>query len=213
MKTKTQTTTVATTSIRKTKNVSTDDTQRARILKVAAELFADRGYNGVGMTELGDAVGLGRGALYHHITCKEQLLYDITRQYMADLVEFARRPANLQKDPIERLKTLGCHLMETILSHKSELTVCFREINSLTGERKEELRRLHAEYENAWRATMVDGENTGLFVPFSSLRLKGILGMYFYSYIWIKPNGRQSAKQIAEVFNSAALAALTMSTE
>ena len=34
-------------------------------------LFAKKGYNGVGVAEIGAASGFGRGALYHHIESKE----------------------------------------------------------------------------------------------------------------------------------------------
>ncbi len=48
--------------------------QKERILKIAAQLFAKRGFHAVGMSDLQDAVKLGRDALYHHIRSKEDLL-------------------------------------------------------------------------------------------------------------------------------------------
>ncbi|MFD9459789.1 enoyl-CoA hydratase-related protein [Streptomyces sp. NPDC060027] len=47
--------------------------QKARIPRAAAELFAEHGYHGTGMAQLEPAVGLQRGALYHHIGHKEAL--------------------------------------------------------------------------------------------------------------------------------------------
>ena len=52
-------------------------TSKERIIKAAAELFADRGYHAVGMTDLQQAVNLGRGSLCQHINSKEELLFDI----------------------------------------------------------------------------------------------------------------------------------------
>ena len=63
--------------------------QRARIVKIAAQLFAQRGYHAVGMSDIQDAVKLGRGALYHHIRSKEDLLYDVTREYITELADSA----------------------------------------------------------------------------------------------------------------------------
>lgn len=82
---------------------------------------------------------------------------------------------------------LGRDLITIIAHHKAELTVCFREIQSLTGERREKVLDLHAVYERIWADVMKSGADTGLFRPYSKSRLKGLLGMYYYSYIWIQP--------------------------
>ena len=47
--------------------------QKERIRSKAAHLFARNGYHGTGVQEISEAVGLGRGALYHHIGSKEAL--------------------------------------------------------------------------------------------------------------------------------------------
>jgi AcrR family transcriptional regulator len=183
--------------------------QKKRILNIAAKLFALRGYHAVGMTELGDAVEMGRGALYHHIKSKEDVLYDISRQYITDLVEYGNAIVASEADPKARLQKLGQHLMTTIATHQAELTVCFREIYSLTGMRKTEVLRLHGEYEHIWRQVLIDGEKKGAFRPFDPVRLKGLLGMFFYSYLWLDPNGSQGPESIADVFNDIVLKALT----
>lgn len=81
-------------------------TQLERILAVAAKLFAERGYHAIGMTELGDAVGMGRGALYHHIKSKEDVLYNITRQYISVLVEQGNKIVEEEADPKQCLQLL-----------------------------------------------------------------------------------------------------------
>ncbi len=48
--------------------------RRNEIVDEAARLFAARGYHATGVAELGDAVGLGRGALDDYIELKENLL-------------------------------------------------------------------------------------------------------------------------------------------
>ena len=60
--------------------------QAKKITKVAASLFAKKGYNGVGVAEIGTASGFGRGTLYHHIDSKEGLLHEIASQYISGLV-------------------------------------------------------------------------------------------------------------------------------
>lgn len=115
-------------------------------MKVAAQLFAQRGYHAVGISELQDAVQLGRGASYHHIRSKEDLLHNISREYITELVE-STLLAHYDAEPRERVRRLGRHLLLKIASHQSELTVCFREVQHLTAERHAEVMGLHARYE------------------------------------------------------------------
>ncbi len=193
----------------KTSPEPAETTQRARILKIAAQLFAERGFHAVGIAELGEAVGLGRGALYHHIRSKEDLLYDISREYILNLATHATEVMKRDLSPSARLALLGDYLMLQIASHQAELTVCFREVQSLTGLRHEDVMTLHAQYEEVWKHILQEGERLGVFRPFDPIVLKGLMGMYFYSYLWLKPSGRFGPRQVAERFNSMALKAIS----
>ncbi|HEX4247960.1 MAG TPA: helix-turn-helix domain-containing protein, partial [Pseudonocardia sp.] len=64
---------------------------QAKIIAVATELFARQGYHATGVAELGRAVGLGAGALYHHIGSKEELLLTIVRAHLEDVLAFGTR--------------------------------------------------------------------------------------------------------------------------
>ena len=60
--------------------------QKAFILDEAAKLFAAKGYHATGIADISEAVGLGRGALYHHIRSKEQLLFEISTLHVDELI-------------------------------------------------------------------------------------------------------------------------------
>ncbi|MCB0152930.1 MAG: helix-turn-helix transcriptional regulator, partial [Caldilineaceae bacterium] len=46
---------------------------RAAILAAAQRLFVERGYRGISMREIAEAVGMTKAALYYHFRDKEQL--------------------------------------------------------------------------------------------------------------------------------------------
>jgi len=178
---------------------------RVRILKAAARLFAERGYHAVGMTDLQDAVQLKRGALYHHIRGKEDLLYEIARQYISELVECGSRLMHEVPDPAQRVCDLGRDLILKIASNQSELVVCFREVQSLTQARHTDVMKMHTKYERLWRDTFTEGAEAGHFRPFDPIVLKGLLGMYFYSYLWMKSDGPLGPEVIADRLNELSL--------
>jgi AcrR family transcriptional regulator len=55
---------------------------REKILEVAEALFAQRGFNGVGLREVADAAGLGKSSLFHHFRSKAQLYFEVLGQVL-----------------------------------------------------------------------------------------------------------------------------------
>ena len=52
-------------------------TRREQILKEAARLFAERGFHGVGVDEIGAAVGISGPGLYRHFAGKDAMLAEL----------------------------------------------------------------------------------------------------------------------------------------
>ena len=65
------------------------------------------------MSELCEATGLGRGALYHHIDSKEDLLYDIVTRYVQNLVEEGRQISASQLDAVQRIRGLSFSMISS----------------------------------------------------------------------------------------------------
>ena len=53
--------------------VEDSNDRRQEILLVASDLFAHRGYDGVGVRQIADAAGILGGSLYHHFQSKRDL--------------------------------------------------------------------------------------------------------------------------------------------
>ena len=51
--------------------------RRIELTRVAARLFAERGYQGTSLADLAEALGMQKPSLYHHIESKEDLLWDV----------------------------------------------------------------------------------------------------------------------------------------
>ncbi len=184
------------------------DAQRRRILKISADLFAEKGYQAVGVAEIGERVGLGRGALYYHIGSKEELLYDIIIDYISELVATGNVILRDTTDPRDRIDRLSRHIMQVVSANMSELSVCFRQSDCLTGTRYDSVARLHSEYEGIWRKACEDGARRGVFRRIPQVALKGLLGMYFHAFLWLDPKGKCSAVEIADIFTDIVLRAL-----
>ncbi len=53
------------------------DTAKERVLRVAAELFAQRGFAGTSMQDIADALGVRKPSLYKHVPSKDALYADV----------------------------------------------------------------------------------------------------------------------------------------
>jgi AcrR family transcriptional regulator len=77
---------------------------RAALIATARELFADRGYAGVGTEEIVRATGVTRGALYHHFTGKRELFQAVYEGVERQLVErIAASAMSSAGDPLQAL--------------------------------------------------------------------------------------------------------------
>ncbi|AQS69472.1 TetR/AcrR family transcriptional regulator [Streptomyces pactum] len=66
-------------------------TRREQILKEAARLFAERGFHGVGVDEIGAAVGISGPGLYRHFAGKDAMLAELLVGISDSLLTGAKR--------------------------------------------------------------------------------------------------------------------------
>lgn len=175
------------------------DTKR-RILRAAAQLFAEKGYHGAGMGELEQAVNLRRGALYYHIGNKEALLYEISMSLVAEMQEFADEIWDQSLGADEKLRLLARRLMRMIADRQDEIIVFYREWSWLTGERRAEVLAARDRFEAVWSRLLAQGAEEGAFTETPPILVKGILGVINYSYLWFHASGPMGPDDVADVF-------------
>src|SRR5215207_3488324 len=121
--------------------------RREAIIDMSARLFARRGYHATGITELCEANDLGKGALYHYIGSKEELLAAIHDRVMDEVMIGADRVAQAGGSPPDQLARLGQELLDVIHRYPDHVWVFLHEYPALTGERATRFRVRRREYE------------------------------------------------------------------
>ena len=175
--------------------------RREAIVDTSAQVFARRGYHATGITELCTANDLGKGALYHYIGSKEQLLAAIHDRVMDEVMIGADRVVLAGGSPPAQLAMLGDELLDVIARYPDHVWVFLHEFPALTGERAERFRGRRREYERRVEVILQAGIDSGEFRDIDA-RLTALawLGMHYYTYLWLKPNGRLSARDVARPF-------------
>jgi AcrR family transcriptional regulator len=171
------------------------------IIDTSARVFARRGYHATGITELCAENDLGKGALYHYIGSKEELLAAIHDRVMDEVMLGADRVAEAGGSPSQQLAMLGDELLDVIHRYPDHVWVFLHEFPALTGERATQFRDRRRIYEQRVEAVLHSGVESGEFRPLEP-RLTALawLGMHNYTYLWLKAGGALSARDVAKPF-------------
>jgi AcrR family transcriptional regulator len=175
--------------------------RREAIVDTSARLFARQGYHATGLNELCDANDLGKGALYHYIGSKEGLLAAIHDRVMDEVMRGAERVADAGGSPSAQLEMLGDELLDVIHRYPDHVWVFLHEFRALTGERAATFRERRQDYERRVEAVLRAGVASGEFRELDPwLTARAWLGMHNYTYLWLRPGQRLTARDVAKPF-------------
>ena len=126
-------------------------TRREQIVDAAASLFAEHGFHGVGVDDLGAAVGISGPAVYRHFPGKDavlsQMLLDVSTR-LRD--EGQRRVRANADDPRKALAALVEAHVDFALDNPAVITVYDRDLGAVPDPERRRIRRLQREYVEQW---------------------------------------------------------------
>ncbi|MFI7360784.1 TetR/AcrR family transcriptional regulator [Streptomyces sp. NPDC050149] len=135
-------------------------TRREQILKEAARLFAERGFHGVGVDEIGAAVGISGPGLYRHFPGKDamlaELLVGISERLLAGGQLRVSEDASGGRSPEALLDALIEGHIDFALDDRPLITLHDRELDRLREADRKRVRRLQREYVEVWVAVVRD---------------------------------------------------------
>jgi AcrR family transcriptional regulator len=185
---------------------------RQEILRTAARLFQQQGYDGTSMNDVAAALKLSKGGLYHHFQSKDEILFDLMSHAMDITEERVLNPVRAIHDPEERLRALIRRHIAIVLSERDrEITVMLHENHPLSpalrkrinGRKKDYIHFLENLIADVQRARGSNGTVTPRAAAFA------LLGMINWIYQWYRPEGRLQeenlVQQYTEIFFQGAL--------
>ncbi|HEY8983753.1 MAG TPA: TetR/AcrR family transcriptional regulator [Streptomyces sp.] len=132
-------------------------TRREQILRQAARLFAERGFHGVGVDEIGAAVGISGPGLYRHFPGKDAMLAELLVGISGRLLTGAR--GRLQEaegasggasSPSRVLDSLIEGHIDFALDDRPLITLHDRELDRLRDSDRKLVRQLQRQYVELW---------------------------------------------------------------
>ncbi len=179
---------------------------RQEILRTAARLFQQRGYDATSMNDVAAALRLSKGGLYHHFQSKDEILFEIMDHAMQITDERVLSPVRAIADPEERLRALIRLHIEVVLSPRDrEITVMLHENHPLPPALRKRintrkkgyihfLESLMAEVQRKARPHQAKAKVSPRAAAFA------LLGMINWIYQWYKPEGELQAQNLIPQF-------------
>ncbi len=176
------------------------------IVATAAELFARTGFGATSLDDIGEALGVTKGALYYHIKNKEEILKLIFMTVLTVSEEPLRQIAQAELPPAEKLQRAITHHVAVAADRSPAMTVFYREDVHLTGPFAREIAARKKAYERLFEKIVEEGIALGQFRPDIDPKIVtfGILGMCNWLSQWYSPGGSYTHQQIALFFSSLA---------
>lgn len=114
------------------------------------ELFADRGFHGVSVGDVGAASGISGPAIYKHFSGKEEVLAHALVDISTELLETGRERAAAETVPDAALDALIAWHIDFAVTHPAYIVVQEREWSRLDADARASVRRLQLAYVDLW---------------------------------------------------------------
>jgi AcrR family transcriptional regulator len=177
---------------------------RDDVVDAAGRLFAERGYHGTSMRDLGRALGLQGSSLYSHIESKESLFIHVVERG-ADLFEAAaNRAMSDSHDPLLRLRSLIRGHIDVILDHVDESRTFLNEARVLSGEDRTAVLEFRDRYEAHFRETVAAAIGSGEVDASTDVRVATIFILSLLNAVdrWYDPRGRLDRDELTDAMMS-----------
>jgi AcrR family transcriptional regulator len=196
---------------------------RQEILRTAARLFQQRGYDATSMNDVAAALKLSKGGLYHHFQSKDEILFEIMNHAMDITEERVLGPVRGIANPEERLRALIRLHIEVVLSPRDrEITVMLHENHPLPPGLRKRINTRKKEYVHFLENLIAEVQKEAQKevqreipkeVPKDALRGRSetthvspraaafaLLGMINWIYQWYKPEGTLQTQNLVPQF-------------
>lgn len=170
---------------------------RQEILRAAARLFQQQGYDATSMNDVAAALKLSKGGLYHHFQSKDEILFhimshamDITEERVINVVR--RIDGSSLAGAEERLRTLiRLHIQVVLSPEDREITVMLHENHPLPPALRRKINGRKKDYVHFVENLVADIQRKRGTPAMVTPRAAAfaLVGMINWIYQWYKPDG------------------------
>jgi AcrR family transcriptional regulator len=173
---------------------------RADVVAAAGRLFAEKGYHGTSMRDLGKELGLLGSSLYAHVESKQDLLVEVVEEGARLFQESARKALAVEGSADERLRALVAGHIGVVLGHQDVVRTFLNEAQMLDDGHRARVIAARDAYEQAFRQIIADGVRGGSFRADVDPKMSSIFILSILNAIqrWYRADGELDRDHLAD---------------
>jgi len=178
------------------------DDKRIAILRTAAQLFAEKGYESTSLDNIAERLGMHKATLYHYVANKESILYQCQMLSFSDLDNVIEKTRDRSVPVLQRLRDF---VRSLAVAQNSDFGRCL----VLVGQRPLEMssgsdgdiRQFQRRLDSTVRALVTEGIADGSVRPCDPGMFSALLfGALNWVPRWYSESGKLSIPQVADNF-------------
>ena len=182
------------------------------IRKAGLRLIFEHGYAAMSLRQLAAEVGIQSGSLYNHISTKQELLFDLIRDHINELLRQLDRALEGKQRPSDKLRAFVAFHVTYHMTRKREVFIANSELRSLEPKNYEAIVALRGAYEQRLAAILADGAGQGVFeVADVQVATFAIIALLTGLCTWYRPGGRLTREAIVAAHEKLVLSGVSVS--
>lgn len=183
---------------------------RKEILDASAQIFSQKGYHGTSMQDIAGAVNLQKASLYHHVSSKQEILFELLNRGLYLLTDKVEHSINIDCSPDENLREAIAAYLTALTEHQDVTSVLLLEYRSLEPQYLKRHIIERDRFEQVWRNLIESGVQEKIFsCDDPSMAARALLGVMNWTVTWFRSDGPMSAGDIADQITDLYLLGLT----
>jgi len=180
------------------------DQKREQILKTAAKVFADQGFDRASMAVLAKECGISKANIYHYYDSKDAILYDILETYLRELRDRVCGVNLHGLSPEEKLRRAVREILIAYQGADDEHRVQISGMNALTEEQQKQLRGYQLDLVRFVRDILSDLCPEAFGEDKEKLRgaTMSVFGMLNWYYMWNTGAGTKAREEYADMVST-----------
>src|SRR4029079_3163042 len=127
------------------------------IRKAGLRLIFEHGYAAMSLRQLAAEVGIQSGSLYNHISTKQELLFELVRDHINELLRQLDRALQGKQRPVDKLPAFTAFTISYHMTRRREVCIANADLRSLKRKNDQEIVALRGAYERRLADILIEG--------------------------------------------------------
>lgn len=173
---------------------------RDDVVAAAGRMFAEKGYHGTSMRDLGTALGMLGSSLYSHVTSKEDLLVEVVEKGARLFARSAEIAGDHPGTGADHLRALIAGHVDVVVGHLDEVRTYLNEARFLDGTHRRAILSARDAYEAEFRRAIRSGLDDGSLDWEVDPKLGGIFVLSILNALerWYDPEGELDRGELVD---------------